>query len=239
MLVSDMPIPQEHWPFSDGWPSAAREASRSSYSESAYRSTVALDKKVTNAEQRRYWTENIAEFEQLRYLSLRGALGQPLLTEVSKLDGLLHLELEGRVKFDDLGWLSKLNQLEHLCLTLNQETDFASISNLEGLSSLALVPGSNVTALNGFTPAKMVNLETLILSSSSESKPLKIDSVSFVTQFEQLRYLGLYNLSCIDNRLSFLLGMPNLQGVMLAPGRSWNKEDVKLIEDSRIKIKWI
>ena len=165
---------------------------------------------------------------------------------VAKLDKLKFLSLYG-VKHNDLSYLTEINDLEVLWLSLGSFKDFSGLSNIKSLNKLW------IHQVRGFESEKI----NYVLQNCKELWALKLDKLKhiidldFIPTMPKLKYLSFEGVKNLDTYTSIiksktletiagydcrpkdksLFGLRNLKNVLL--GDSYTKDEIEELLDSK------
>lgn len=162
--------------------------------------------------------EQLVTFEKLQALCVLERFDEKTLATVKELPNLTHLMLYNYA-FEDLSPLSVFAKLEHL--NISDTGHLRSLEGIQELTNLRTLCLSGVRNLNSLQPlTSSAGLEGLEISAALTGvsyKPQALETLMPIAELRNLKTFALKAVRSLDDDLSFLIHLRNLNRVDLPP----------------------
>jgi len=184
---------------------------------------------------RKKWAALLQEAPNIEYLvSWTGNNTQYFFDAVCNMHWLKRLCF-GRLFAPDISNISKLTELEYLCVpTLSRSRTLEPIAAMKNLRVLEL--GLSRKISDDFFDCFASNeMHSVVSMSFFLNSGLKIPSIMPFSKVSSLEYLSLFNIRTLDGSLEYLLDLPNLKALTI-PKRGWREGEIDTLRDAGIKV---
>lgn len=159
------------------------------------------------------WNKALPQMQSLETLLVRGTAGQKALNMIGKLPNLKQLRMNTTRKHDP-DQMENVSQLTHLYL--DKSVGITSLKKADNLRDLCVYLSPGESDFTSIKSGLLPRLERLTICSSSTSKVMKIENMSWLIHLQSLKYLRLYYMKIRDNDLSVVSRLPSLQWVWVS-----------------------